>query len=170
MANNAWLDRADNREVHREYLNITISGEFSCEQRDLARDALCVLDSYEALRVERDAALIEIKRLRGEVVTRSERLLEYARDSPDKAELITAFAGWKESNEFCFQALAERDAALVENAALWRVYYAAKACDVYLTAPFATDIETCSTMHHFLSKALAAVPARDEKKGEQDND
>jgi len=57
MTNCVWLDSAYRRGVHRDRLNIIISGVYSYAERDLARDALCVLDAYEALRVERLNAL-----------------------------------------------------------------------------------------------------------------
>ena len=77
-----------------------------------------------------------------------------------------AFAHDLEDEEFWVvveairQACNEIDRLRAENAALRRVYGAAKACNAYLTTPFLTQIESGSTMHTFLSNALAAVPKR----------
>jgi len=71
MTNRTWIDNADQRENLRDRLNLVINDpcEYSYEEMGLARDALCVLDSYETLRAERLNALAARERLQSEIET-----------------------------------------------------------------------------------------------------
>ena len=71
MTNRTWIDNADQRENLRDRLNLVINDpcEYSYEEMGLARDSLCVLDSYETLRAERLNALAARERLQSEIET-----------------------------------------------------------------------------------------------------
>jgi len=81
-----WLNHTYNRGVHREHLNITVSGEVSCDQSALARDSLCVLDEYEMVLAQLATVKAELAAAWG-VIDAARVLLGSLPGTSDKDEL-----------------------------------------------------------------------------------
>lgn len=58
MTEKTWIDNAGERDAHRKHLKALTRDSYDIDDfGDTARDALHILDAYEALLIERDAAL-----------------------------------------------------------------------------------------------------------------